>query len=606
MKVTTPADSSFQRIFRPLLFVSVVMHLPALFAPLMEPDAALYAGIAKEMALRNDWINLFADGRDWLDKPHLPFWITALSFKAFGINTVAYKLPGILCWLLGSLYTFRLARHFYGKTVAQLAALIYLTALHAIISNNDLRAEPYLTFFLIAAVYYLVKAHNHWRYIIPAALFSASALMTKGPFVLLPIGGGVILHWMLKGDWKQFVNWRWYVFVLLTAIFTLPEIICLYLQFDQHPEKLVFGRQDVSGIQFFLWESQFGRFMNTGPIKGKGDPFFFIHTMLWAFLPWSILLYAAIIGHIKRLVGRKIRTAGNSEISTSLRAKSAKFRDYAPEFICFGSGILTLLLFSFSRFQLPHYVNILFPFFSVITAFYLYKNLGDARCLRNIHITQTVIAILMIMLPAAIAYLFPVNGWIVFLVISGLVLLLLLLTLFSSNRNRNLQSAPDTSLSASTTVSNRAFLAISQPIMAAAVVSIFINIFFYPTLLTFQSGSEAAMIVNKEFRGERVWFYDVNSYAFEFYADAPVQRVHRAWSGAGLPVPDFAAIAGGDEALIYTSARGKRWLDSAGYKYNISLPFYGFKVTRLDSELLRSSTRASRLDTTWVLKVVRE
>jgi hypothetical protein len=84
--------------------------------------------------------------------------------------------------------------------------------------------------------------------------------------------------------------------VLLTVIFTIPEIYALYIQFDLHPEKVVFNKQHVSGIKWFLWDSQFGRFTNDGPITRKqGDVFFFIHTLLWAFAPWCLLFYYAAL-----------------------------------------------------------------------------------------------------------------------------------------------------------------------------------------------------------------------------------------------------------------------------------------------------------------------
>jgi hypothetical protein len=87
--------------------------------------------------------------------------------------------------------------------------------------------------------------------------------------------------------------------VVLILLFITPELYSLYTQFDIHPEKVVFGRTNVSGLKFFFWDSQFGRFFNTGPIKGNGEPTFFLHTTLWPFYPgllffmWQYLIYFA-------------------------------------------------------------------------------------------------------------------------------------------------------------------------------------------------------------------------------------------------------------------------------------------------------------------------
>lgn len=513
--------------------IIILSLIPGLFTTLMEPDAALYAGIAKQIVWRNDWVNLFADGTDWLDKPHLPFWISALSFKIFGISTFAYKLPAFLCWLLGARFTYLFARHFYGTGTAQIAALIYLTALHAIISSNDVRAEPYLTCFLIAASWYLVQAVRSAWYIIPAALFTAFALMTKGPFVLITIGSGLLLHWIIQKDWRQFLQWKWYIYLLLAVVFTLPEIWCLYLQFDAHPEKVIFGQQGVSGIRFFLWESQFGRFFNTGPIKGHGDPFFFLHTLLWAFLPWSLLFYLALFQRLRKL------------------KKGA-------EWITLGASLFTLLVFSLSSFQLPHYLNILFPYFSILLAAWLID-----LPLKKVAITQRVIALLMVILLLGITLLFRPHYWIAYVVVSAIALIAWWL----------LRSPNDL---------------IKVSMLGSVCVAIFINLFFYPTLLDYQGGSTAAEWKNRQFPGEIVHFYRSNSQAFEFYADAPVERRDTSFN---------------KKELVFTGRAGRAALDFAGKKYKEEAVFSSYPVTRLDGQFINPATRYEGLDTIWLLRV---
>ena len=128
--------------------------------------------------------------------------------------------------------------------------------------------------------------------------------------------------------------------ILLALFVTLPELWELYGQFDANPEKVVFGKTGVSGIRFFFWDSQFGRFFNTGPIKGAGEPTFFLHTTLWAFLPWSLLFYAAVWA----LIRKTLRPAA---------------------WVAVGSVGATFLLFSAASFQLPTYPNIFYPFMSV-------------------------------------------------------------------------------------------------------------------------------------------------------------------------------------------------------------------------------------------------
>src|SRR4051812_13416805 len=93
-----------------LIALAVLLNFSGLFVTIIAPDGALYATIAKTMVLNNNYTDLFAEGRNWLDKPHFPFWIIALSFKCFGFSTWAYKLPAILFLMLGARYTYLLAK----------------------------------------------------------------------------------------------------------------------------------------------------------------------------------------------------------------------------------------------------------------------------------------------------------------------------------------------------------------------------------------------------------------------------------------------------------------------------------------------------------------
>lgn len=372
-EVSSPIDT---RWFYALVIAGICLNATGLFTPILEPDGALYACIAKTMAQTGDFVNLYAVGRDWLDKPHFPFWVTAVSYLIFGVNTFAYKFPALLFFLGSVVYTYHFVRLSYSRLTAQIASLILLTAFHGVLSNSDVRAEPYLTLLVIGPVYHFYRVFLGARFyhIVLGAFLTGCALMTKGLFVLVPIGAGLVLHWMLTNNWRELLKLRWYVAVVLSFVFTMPEIYCLYKQFDLHPEKVVFDHTNVSGIRFFFWDSQFGRFFNTGPIKGAGDKFFFVHTLLWAFLPWSLPLYIGV-GNVVRSIVKRVEL---------------------PEYVSLGSGLATFLMFSLSGFQLPHYLNIVFPFYAVIAAQFLVSLKPTA--LRRWTIAQTVIGVLLVVL----------------------------------------------------------------------------------------------------------------------------------------------------------------------------------------------------------------
>ena len=95
-----------------VLGLAALTHAIGLFVTILEPDGALYAIIAKTMVQRQDFVDLFVMGEDWLDKPHFPFWLSAASFSIFGFSTFAYKLPALILTLVGAFYTYAFARIF--------------------------------------------------------------------------------------------------------------------------------------------------------------------------------------------------------------------------------------------------------------------------------------------------------------------------------------------------------------------------------------------------------------------------------------------------------------------------------------------------------------
>src|SRR5436190_20272648 len=112
-KPFTFAATMSDRGFLFMLLALVVMTVLGSTLDVMEVDAAQYASMSRDMASSDHWLHLFHRGHDYLDKPPLLFWASALSFKVFGVHNWSYKLPSILFAFLGllSIYRFTLLHH---------------------------------------------------------------------------------------------------------------------------------------------------------------------------------------------------------------------------------------------------------------------------------------------------------------------------------------------------------------------------------------------------------------------------------------------------------------------------------------------------------------
>jgi 4-amino-4-deoxy-L-arabinose transferase-like glycosyltransferase len=343
-----------------LILIAIAANATGMFSPILASnDAYSYAILTKNMLISGDYVSLTFGGADWLDKPHLPFWLTAVSFNIFGINPFAYILPGFIFHLVGAFYTYKLAEKLYNQNIALLSALLYLTTLRLMLSSIDVRAEAFLLGSIMPACYYFWLFYKSnaksIKYMFLGAFFAGLALMIKGLFTMIVVCSGLVVLWLYKKEYKNMFSLRWVAALLLCFVFALPEFTALYLQFDMHPEKIVFGSQNISGIGWFFWDSQFGRFFNTGPIANhNGNIWFFLHTFLWAFLPWTLFFLFGTISDIKL---RKSVTVEEKESIVFL----------------LGSFMPTFILFSATKFQLDHYINILLPFAAILTAHYISK-----------------------------------------------------------------------------------------------------------------------------------------------------------------------------------------------------------------------------------------
>lgn len=554
--------------------LTMLVYIAGLFIPIMEPDAAVYAQVSMEMHDRGDYLSIYHKGVDWLDKPHFPFWMSALSYEVLGVNAFAYKLPAIFFILLGALYTYLFGKRYYSPLHGWLAVILLITAEHIIISNQDVRAEPFMTGLMIMGLYHLTRIIKFKRvtagtstaspseadtslpknsaiHYILGSLALACLIMTKGLFTIIPIVSGIGFALIYERRWSDIFHWRWLVVGALMILFMTPALYGYYQQFDKHPEKVVFGGKNVSGVGFFLWTSQWGRFTNTGPIKGKGDISFFVHTMLWAFLPWAFAAFFAIFNKAKHLI------------------KNTSFGENYTFF-----GFITLfLIFSFSRFQLSFYLNPLFPLISILTVAILLEQ--SKRILKIFSVMHLVLCILlivgMVLLHLAFMDRLPHIDSIL-IVVAGV---LLGLYLYVKERNY-----------------------LKKIVFATALVVLSVNYYvnrdFYPELLEYQAESVAAEYLNNhKISARNVVFVG----EMESVADVIMHQPTKVISYDDVIASDIAG------KYVFTSPEGRAKINSLGLQYSIVTEFEDFPVTRLTGKFINRSTRLSEVQTKYLLKI---
>ncbi len=519
-----------------------ILHLSAFRVDMMDIDATQYAEISREMAESGSYLQLYDRGHDYLDKPPFLFWVTALSIKAFGVNNFAYKFPSVLFALWALYAVYRLARLLYDDKTARMAALILGTCQGMFLMTNDVRTDTILMSCVITSLWMIKECDikRRWYYVLGGTAAIAAGMMTKGPIALLVPVFCFGSDWVLKREWKKIFNPYHLVDVLLIALFLVPMSIGLYQQFDMHPEKTVNGLTGVSGLRFFYWSQSFGRITGESPWD-NGAPFEFLFVgMFWAFLPWMFLFVPALVMRLVQVVKQKFRLVAGQE------------------FITTGGFVLAYIALGSSKYQLPHYIFVLFPLAAIMVAKLIAdmadgKYVGLYKVMKPFQWVVSVLVMVAALLTLVIVFPAGITGIALWVAAFGVWLVVAL----------------------HKKITAKMFWVSAAAIMLA---NIFITHHFYYQLLKYQLGTATG----KYIREHNIDGKDVIFYRFTH----PMNSIHY-YANRQIPGDSTSFVPG---KYLITSPEGIAALDG---KYNYDIVQQGdyFKASELTPEFLNPKTR---------------
>ncbi|MDO5615841.1 MAG: glycosyltransferase family 39 protein [Cruoricaptor ignavus] len=520
-----------------------VVYVLGLLVPLMQNDSAQHASMAMRMALNNDFLNLYKGENPYLDKPHMHFWLSAISMKLFGINHIAYRIPALLCIVLGAFSTKKLADLLYPKNyIGDLAALIFLSAQTIILSAHDVRTDAVLTGFVIFGIWQFTKfiKTQSWLSAALAGLGAAVAFSSKGLMPVVIIGFSVFSYLLYSREWWRFFNLKLLISAFIFFVGISPVLYAYHHQFGEE------------GIRFILFGQSVDRLTATGFEKTSPDYFFFFHTLLWAFLPFSLLFYLGVFARSKFFIQNKFK------------------KIEGKEFLTLGGFWLVMLVFSTSQFKLPHYLNGLMAVLAVLTASYLQelflnqdkKKIKILWLVQLVVITASVVGVILLIIAFTGLY----NPILLFVTVLGFVFLFLNIIRKDSLFTK--------------------YALVS--LWFAVAVNLFLNTQFYPVLTQFQGGLKLAEYVNKNnIDKENIYMLSGNeSWAFDFYTKKNTPRVTEN------------QLKKGDIALVYDDE-----LKNFKRKYSILRTEKNFRITRLSLKFLNPKKRAEQLSETYLVKI---
>jgi 4-amino-4-deoxy-L-arabinose transferase-like glycosyltransferase len=539
----------------------LVVYAGPLFFPLMDKDAAHHANIALYMYEHNDYVSLVDRGKDYLDKPHFLFWTSLLSFKIFGVNTFAHRFPHILFALLSVYSVYKLTNHLTNKATAKLAALMLATAQAFILSISDARMETPLTAGIIFGLWQMIVYVDRQKllHLLLAALGAGIAFSTKGWLGPVIIFISTCFYIGLNKRWSIFLAPKTWAFIPLFFLFISPVLYAYYLEYDLHPEKVVRGHSNISGVKFILWDQLFERYKGFD-VGGRNSGYFFLyHTFLWAFFPWSIIAAIAIFFWLKRMFYKK---KWNHPLN---------FAALSFAFILF--------TISFSKFKMPHYIIMLLPLAAMFTAPYLLYALSFRKGVRfYLPFQKTLAALAFFAILLLNYYFFQPDNW--FVLIIGNALLILLAYLFFK------------------TTYSKPMKVVTITAMLSLVFNFFLFYNFFPNLMKYQGGNELV----KMMREKKIFIPDSNivvvesgAHSFSFYrnhnhliveADT-LTRAYPSLTNKYFLIADWK----------------KRQLVDSGYRVEPVIQTLDYNVTTVQLKFLNPAKRIQNCDTIMLAKI---
>ena len=188
------------------IFVGVVLvvtlHLGLGLLPLVGPDEPRYVRIGQEMFQSGDYVTPTLNGRAWLEKPPLLFWVQAATLHLFPASEWSARLPVSILAILTALGCAYLLGSMVGARVGLLAILIVSTTPFFFAFSRAASTDLPLAAFLSLAMLSIYKGHQTgnlgWAILSSVAL--ALAVLSKGPVALILLLGTVISFWVLTGS----------------------------------------------------------------------------------------------------------------------------------------------------------------------------------------------------------------------------------------------------------------------------------------------------------------------------------------------------------------------------------------------------------------------
>jgi 4-amino-4-deoxy-L-arabinose transferase-like glycosyltransferase len=289
---------------------------------LWDEDEAAYAGFAQQMVATGDWVNPNYPQSVIHRKTPLHFWAIGGSYQVFGENEFGVRFSSALAIFLTCLLVYFGTRNWLGQTVAERAAVILATTIQLPLMGKIAFTDATLLLFetgaMIGLVRYLYQPHWRWNVLLWTSM--ALGMLTKGPPIVVLVGGTWLLLAIFHPQRKNLIGthpWLWGWLALL------PFAYWAYLSYQQDYALWSSSNSPLPFVEWwnqaasdgrkiyllpFLWDWYVLKRVGGAVLGQTGFPGYHLVILTVAFLTWLPFWPSTL-----KALGSRIISKGSSE-----------------------------------------------------------------------------------------------------------------------------------------------------------------------------------------------------------------------------------------------------------------------------------------------------
>ena len=274
-------------VFLPIVLSFIIYFASTTSRAVTDYDEGFYAQAAQHMVESGNWVTPYANDVRFLEKPPLLYWVTAVSFKIFGINEFALRLPTAFAVMALVWIVVLIVRKLSDERAALAAGLSTAFSIGTYIFTRETLHDIWLVLFITIAMYAFLNWHLDSRHSLkPALVFYAAmagAVLCKSVIgAVFPLGIAVVFFLLSK----KCPKWR--------TLHVLPGFLLFSLL--AVPWHWLAVIQNKGFLEYFFVSEQFMRFWGKHEIVGSVPlAVFWVLVLVW-FFPWTAFLPAAFAG----------------------------------------------------------------------------------------------------------------------------------------------------------------------------------------------------------------------------------------------------------------------------------------------------------------------